>query len=163
MYKRQRLDYKNELSEGLGIKKEIFQQYPDNYSILKAYSIWGEDCVKHLYGDFSFAIWNRRKKELFCARDHFGIRPLYFYNHPDYFIFSSDFQVFNKIPNITLHIKEKFIINTVCTITPEKDSSAYYELYKLEPAHTLKIDKNGTISISKYWDCLLYTSDAADE
>ena len=50
----------------------------DEELILDAYETWGEDCVKHLIGDFAFAIWDGEK--LFCARDHFGVKP-FFYTH----------------------------------------------------------------------------------
>src|SRR5688572_29376421 len=41
--------------------------------VLRAYQIWGEDCVNHLLGDFAFAVWDKRSRRLFCARDHFGV------------------------------------------------------------------------------------------
>ena len=43
--------------------------------ILRAYQTWGENCVGHLLGDFAFAIWDRPKQRLFCARDHLGVKP----------------------------------------------------------------------------------------
>ena len=46
--------------------------------ILQAYHVWGVDCVRRLIGDFAFAIWDKRKQVLFCARDHFGIKPFYY-------------------------------------------------------------------------------------
>ena len=46
--------------------------------ILQAYETGGDDCVKHLIGDFSFAIWDGRKQRYFCARDHFGVKPFYY-------------------------------------------------------------------------------------
>jgi asparagine synthase (glutamine-hydrolysing) len=48
--------------------------------ILRAYQTWGENCVEHLLGDFAFAIWDGSKQRLFCARDHLGVKPL-FYAH----------------------------------------------------------------------------------
>ncbi|HEV8187296.1 MAG TPA: asparagine synthetase B, partial [Pyrinomonadaceae bacterium] len=53
---------------------------PDAELILNAYEKWGDDCVKHLLGDFAFAIWDERRQRLFCARDHFGVKP-FFYTH----------------------------------------------------------------------------------
>src|SRR5271168_1237137 len=47
----------------------------DSGLILRAYAAWGAECVQHLRGDFAFAIWDARKKLLFCARDHFGVKP----------------------------------------------------------------------------------------
>ena len=57
--------------------------------ILHAYEKWGDDCVKHLIGDFAFAIWDDRRKRLFCARDHFGVKPFFYTHIGDSFNFSS--------------------------------------------------------------------------
>ena len=46
--------------------------------ILQAYLRWGDDCTQHLLGDFAFAIWDDRTQRLFCARDHFGVKPFYY-------------------------------------------------------------------------------------
>jgi len=50
---------------------------------------WGTPCVERLLGDFSFAIWDARNKQLFCARDHFGIKPFYYAQQKDLFVFSN--------------------------------------------------------------------------
>ena len=50
----------------------------DAQLILHAYGTWGEQCVDHLLGDFAFAIWDAGARRLFCARDHFGIKPFYY-------------------------------------------------------------------------------------
>src|ERR1051325_888452 len=58
--------------------------------ILFAYEAWGEDCVKHLIGDFAFAIWDSRHRRLFCARDHFGVKQFYYAQVGGAFIFRSE-------------------------------------------------------------------------
>jgi len=58
--------------------RDVRESAPDSEVILHAYAVWGSECVDHLLGDFSFAIWNARSKNLFCARDHFGIKPFYY-------------------------------------------------------------------------------------
>src|SRR2546428_4469708 len=68
--------------------REVGANAPDSELILHAYAAWGTSCVEHLRGDFSFAIWDAAKKELFCARDHFGIKPFYYAQVGDVFIFS---------------------------------------------------------------------------
>ena len=62
----------------------------DTEVILKAYHKWGKECLKHFRGMFSFAIWDESKQELFCARDHFGIKPFYFMQLKDGFYFASE-------------------------------------------------------------------------
>ncbi len=55
-----------------------FSAASDAELILHAYDAWGEQCVEHILGDFSFVLWDSRRHCLFCARDHLGIRPLYY-------------------------------------------------------------------------------------
>lgn len=62
---------------------------PDVELILHSYLIWGEDCVTHLLGDFAFAIWDERQRQLFCARDHFGIKPFFYAHLADQLIFGN--------------------------------------------------------------------------
>src|SRR5260370_41779639 len=62
---------------------------PDSVLLLHAYATWGTPCVEHLRGDFSFAIWDARNKQLFCVRDHFGIKPFYYVQQGDLFLFST--------------------------------------------------------------------------
>ena len=50
----------------------------DTEIILHAYRRWGERCVEHISGMFAFALWDEKEQRLFCARDHFGIKPLYY-------------------------------------------------------------------------------------
>ena len=55
-----------------------FVSSSDTEVILRAYAEWGEACVEHLHGMFAFAIWDRQRQQLFCARDRVGIKPFYF-------------------------------------------------------------------------------------
>ncbi len=57
--------------------------------ILLAYEAWGEDCAKHLIGDFAFAIWDSRDRKLFCARDHFGVKQFYYARTQNSLVFSN--------------------------------------------------------------------------
>ena len=77
-----------ELREELG--SETFRTTSDTEVILKAYERWGQDCVSRLRGMFAFAIWDAQKRELFIARDRFGIKPFYFAQTSFGFVFASE-------------------------------------------------------------------------
>lgn len=147
-----RLDYRNELIEQLAIDFENNTDVPDNYLILKAYLKWDESCVDHFFGDFAFAIWDGRNNKLFCARDHFGIRPLYYLNIQDYFFISSEFMIFQTIPGFKYELNENYLIDSLCSIMPDKQSSAFTGIFKLEPAHFLVFREKSIIKKCKYWD-----------
>lgn len=74
--------------------------------ILLAYKAWGEDCVKHLIGDFAFAIWNRSTQQLFCARDHFGIKPFYYAQLGSTLVFSNTLNCLRVHPGVSTALNE---------------------------------------------------------
>src|ERR1700676_940758 len=67
--------------------------------LLLAYRVWAEDCVLHLLGDFVFAIWDAARQQLFCARDHFGIKPFFFAALDDCFLFSNTLNALRLHPD----------------------------------------------------------------
>ncbi|HLF31621.1 MAG TPA: hypothetical protein VI566_11415, partial [Xanthomonadales bacterium] len=69
-----RIDNRSDLSRSLQLSDSESSAMPDSQFILAAYMRWGDDCVDHLLGDFAFVIWNPRTRQLFCARDHLGVR-----------------------------------------------------------------------------------------
>ena len=77
-----------ELKEDLD--PERFFSQSDTEVLLHAYKKWGKGCLKYLNGMYSFAIWDRNKRELFLARDRFGIKPLYYSEQPNGFYFASE-------------------------------------------------------------------------
>jgi asparagine synthase (glutamine-hydrolysing) len=86
------------------------RQIPDTVTdvelILHAYHVWGEDCVDHLIGDFSFAIWDARQQKLFCARDHMGVKPFYYFLSDKLFIFASDVGALLAMPEVPRRLNE---------------------------------------------------------
>lgn len=71
-----RLDNREELAEKLEMVDRPMYQITDSDFILSAYHKWGEECPKYLLGDFAFAIWDKKKQQMFCTRDHIGIALL---------------------------------------------------------------------------------------
>jgi len=69
-----RIDNRDELAKELVLPDLPLEKIGDSEFILSAYRKWGEDCPKYLLGDFAFAIWDGNKRQLFCARDHVGIK-----------------------------------------------------------------------------------------
>ena len=97
-----RLDSRSELRERLmAAGRDVRRVAFDAELILHAYALWGEDCVLHLRGDFSFAIWDAQRRTLFCARDHFGIRPFYYAEAEDYFVCSNTLDCVRLHPSVS--------------------------------------------------------------
>ena len=81
-----------------------FEGHSDTEVLLKAFVHFGKEVVNYLNGIFAFAIWNENNKELFMARDHFGVKPLFYTFKDDYFIFASEIKAIASYPSIELVI-----------------------------------------------------------
>jgi asparagine synthase (glutamine-hydrolysing) len=119
----------------------------DAESILHAYEKWGDDCVKHLFGDFAFAIWDDRRQRLFCARDHFGVKPLFYSHTGDTFNFSSilnELKVSTTLNEIAIGDYLLFGVNQ------DQSTTIFKDIQRLPPGHTLIVENN-QIKIQRYW------------
>ncbi len=86
-----RIDNRGELISALRLNDSPVEKITDSALILAAYAEWGNQCPEKLIGDFAFAIWDKRKQVLFCARDHMGVKPFYYYYEPGkFFAFASE-------------------------------------------------------------------------
>lgn len=115
--------------------------------ILAAYEKWGDDCVKHLIGDFAFAIWDDRRKRLFCARDHFGVKPFFYTHTANSFNFSStltELKVSTTLNEIAIGDYLLFGVNQ------DQSTTVFKDIQRLPPGHTLTVEKN-QIKIQRYW------------
>jgi len=150
-----RIDYKHELAGKLGIKWSVAKKFVDNEFILLAYFKWGEACLSHLYGDFAFVIWDPRREEILCARDHFGCRPLYYIDQSGFLAVASQISAFRNLPGFKFEIREQYILDTVCSIVRTETLSAFNGISRLKPAHFL-IHAKGQLSVQyRYWDLQL--------
>lgn len=148
------LDNRPELASLLGISAAELGETADSRLILRAYEKWGEDCPKYLAGDFSFVIWDARKRELFCARDHTGNRTLYFHHSPHIFLFSTVMKPITAVLGSGLPWNEAWIADflSLSGVLHEADGSRtiYRDIEQLLPAHTLVVGAAG-IRRAKYW------------
>ncbi len=120
---------------------------PDADLILNAYEKWGDDCVKHLLGDFAFAIWDDRRQRLFCARDHFGVKPFFYTHTRDSFCFSSrlnELKVSTTLNEIAIGDYLLFGVNQ------DQSTTVFKDIQRLPPGHTLVVENN-QIRIQRYW------------
>ena len=92
-----------ELKEQLYSKGHIFKTNSDTEVILHAYEEFGVVCLDHLRGMFAFAIWDDNKKQLFAARDRLGIKPFYYTDLDDSFLFSSEIKSTSLVVTFTLY------------------------------------------------------------
>jgi len=127
-----------------------FRSRSDTEVILAAYELWGDACVDHLRGMFSFAIWDERRRRLFCARDRFGIKPFYFAQIGKQFYFASEAKALLPfLPEIATDSEALAEYLTFQYTIGEK--TLFKGIYQLSPGHML-VAENGGVSIRRYWD-----------
>ena len=147
-----RLDAREELIEELrGKERTANSSGPDSELILRAYAAWGEICVDHLSGDFSFAIWDQACQELFCARDHFGIKPFYYANIGPLLVLSNTLNCIRRHPSVSGRLNDLAIADFLLfDMIREPGATSFADIQRLPPAHTLVWKKSG-ISVRQYW------------
>lgn len=137
-----RIDNRDELCRLLG--REDRGMVPDGELILDAYDAWGEDCVDHLVGDFAFAVWDATERKLFCARDHFGMRPLYYYHEPGRFLaFGTEIKAILALPDVPRRLDEVCVGNYLANLRDAVEHTIYEGVHRLLNAHALVADAHG--------------------
>ena len=140
-------ELKNELQmKGFEIETNL-----DVEILLKAYVCFGKDLCRYLNGVFVFAIWNEKEKELFLARDHFGIKPLYYSINDERFIFASEIKAILNMPGIEAKMDVEGI-GEVLGLGPAHTvgKTPFKNIFELEPAHFIVFKENNLYK-KEYW------------
>ncbi len=129
-----------------------FYGHSDTEILLKSYIHYGKDVVNHLNGIFSFAIWNTKTQELFMARDHFGVKPLFYTEFDGGLIFASELKAIFKYPNFEKVIDSQGI-SELFGIGPSHTPgfTIYKNVYEIKPAHFAVYNKSG-LHVEQYWE-----------
>jgi len=142
-----------ELAQTLRQKGHRFKTHTDTEVIVHAYEEYGQECVKKFIGMFAFAIWDTKKKELFCARDRIGIKPFYFWRRDNTFLFASEIKALLSTrmftPDVNTHGVQEYLIFQASL----SDQTIFKDVYQLMPGHCMIVDTDGKISKRwQYWD-----------
>lgn len=129
----------------------IFNTNSDTEILLKSYIYYGTNVIHHLNGIFSFAIWNSNTEELFLARDHFGVKPLFYTILDNNFIFASELKAIFKFPNVPKIVDKQGLLE-LFGIGPAHTSgfTVYKNIFEIKPAHFAIYNKSG-LHIQRYW------------
>jgi asparagine synthase (glutamine-hydrolysing) len=149
-----RLDGRDELIARLESRSERFatRQPSDAEMILRAYRTWGEECVCHLIGDFAFAIWDGDANHLFCARDHFGVKPFFYYlRDGNTFAFSNTLNCLRLHPAVSDELNELAVADFLLfELNQDPTTTTFADVQRLPPAHTLTVSEGGA-QLRRYW------------
>lgn len=139
------------LREELRKHGHVFHSNSDTEVILHGYEQWGEDVVNKLNGMFALAIWSETSRQLFLARDRFGIKPLYYYKDSDTFIFASELKAILANPRVNHTLDADAVSDFFVYRFIPSPRSIWKEIKKLPPAHTLLWKGNGNPEIQQFW------------
>jgi asparagine synthase (glutamine-hydrolysing) len=149
-----RVDGRDDLVRLLAAKgRGDLKSATDPELILHAYHAWGDDCVEHLIGDFAFAIWDGSRKRLFCARDHFGVKPFFYALLPDYLVLSNTLNCVRLHPDVSDELNplaiDEFLRNE---LNRDPASTVYAKIHRLAAGHRLRwSESDGNVRVERYW------------
>lgn len=129
----------------------IFKTQSDSEVILHAFEEWGKDCVKKFRGIFAFAIYNTKNQSAFLARDHAGVKPLYYYYTDSLFAFASEPKAIIAMPDFRKEIDETALQLYLTYGNVPGEYSIYKGIKKLLPGHYLLYEQKSIKQIQRYW------------
>ncbi len=141
-----------DVKELLRQKGFSFKTNSDTEVVLKSYICWGEDCVLKFNGIFAFAIWNANQKTLFFARDRMGVKPFFYYNQGNQYIFSSELKGLLTVPQIP-HELDIEGISELMLIGPGRQSGngIFKGIAELPPAYCGSFNRYEGLRLKRYW------------
>ncbi len=140
-----------EIRKELEEKGHKFTTNTDSETLIHGYEEFGEKLLDRLRGMFAFVIWDKEKKELFGARDFFGIKPFYYAAMNGTFMFGSEIKSFLVHPAFVKELNTTALENYLTFQYSPTNETFFRNVYKLPPAHCFKY-KDGKLDIKRYWD-----------
>ncbi|MCW5957540.1 MAG: asparagine synthase (glutamine-hydrolyzing) [Pyrinomonadaceae bacterium] len=150
--------YNGEVYNHLDLRPEVealgfgFRTTSDTETILRTYEAFGSECVTRFLGMFSFAIWNSAERELFVARDRFGVKPLYYLHLDDgSFYFASEIKAILETKALRAELNYSALPDYLANHGTSDDQTLFANIKRLRPGHFLKL-KDGILETEQYWD-----------
>ena len=119
--------------------------------ILHAYQVWGEECVQHLIGDFAFAIWDGRRRVLFCARDHFGVKPFYYAEAGTSLLCGNTLNCLRLHPGVSDELNDLAIADFLLFIWNQDPATTCFAGINRLPAGHCLVSTEEAVRIKRYW------------
>jgi len=147
-----RVDARSDLMAKLAACREHVQSgMTDVELLLRSYRAWGTDCVERLLGDFTFAIWDRPRRRLFCARDHLGVRPFFYAHLGQTVVFSNTLDCIREHPMVSDKLNDSAIADFLLfDLNQEPTTTSFADIHRIPPAHRATWSADGS-AMTRYW------------
>ncbi|MEL7147418.1 MAG: asparagine synthase (glutamine-hydrolyzing), partial [Bacteroidota bacterium] len=132
-------------------KGHRFSTNTDSEVLVHGYEEWGTEIVNHLKGMFAFVIWDSLKKEMFVARDHFGIKPVCFYQDKNTFVVASELKAIVALPDVPADIDFRSVADFFTLRYIPSPQSIWKGIKKLQPGHCMMVHADGHVKVWPYW------------
>ncbi|MGM0212830.1 asparagine synthase (glutamine-hydrolyzing) [Enterococcus sp. AZ109] len=139
------------IREDLIAKGHVFTTHADTEVLLHGYEEYGVDLLQKIRGMFAFVIWDTEKQELFGARDHFGIKPLYYAQMNGTFMYGSEIKSFLKHPNFVKELNKEALKPYMTFQYSALDETFFKNVFRIKEGHYFTY-KDGELKIEQYWD-----------
>ena len=142
-----------EIREELFAAGHRFASATDTEVILHAYEEWGRDCLARFNGMWAFALWDGRRRELFCARDRLGVKPFYYTVTDGSFLFASEIKALRVHPGVGRRPNDRMLSTFLAWGVADHTKETMYDgVFQLPPAHTVVVSAEGVGEPERYWD-----------
>ena len=140
-----------ELRKDLEKKGYRYHSYSDSETVLHLYEEYGESCVNYMRGMYAFAIWDSEKRKFFIAVDRLGIKPIYYAEIGNTFLFASELKAILQYPAVSREVDIASLDEyfRYCYIPASR--TIFMNIRRLQPAHCITV-RNGNVSIRRYWE-----------
>ena len=150
------------LREELEAQGHKFYTETDSEVLVHGFEEWGKDLVKKLRGMFGFAIWDRKNKSLFLARDPFGIKPLHWAKIGENFVYASEIKSILVFPGFEKKFNKKALDNYLSFQYSLPPETFFEGVFCLMPGHTLTYDLSGEVKIERYFEARFEADETLD-
>ncbi len=131
--------------------QQVAGEVTDVELILHAYQVWSEQCVDHLLGDFSFVIWDGHEQRVFCGRDHWGIRLLYYAKMGSSLVISNTLNVVRLHPTVSDRRNDLAIADLLLfDFNQDVSTTTFADIHRLPPAYTMCVCRDD-VRYRRYW------------
>ena len=142
-----------ELRRDLAARGHVFRSGSDTEVLLAGYREWGRDVLTRCNGMWGLALWDADRKELFCARDRFGVKPLYYAYGRDWFVFGSEIKALLSHPKVARRPNDAIVYDYLSLgLTDHSDETFFDGVFRLAAGHTLIFRPGNAPEIRRYWD-----------
>jgi asparagine synthase (glutamine-hydrolysing) len=141
----------HELKAKLASLGHVFKSRSDTEVLLHSYLEWGEDCVKELNGIFAFGIWDEKKQSLFLARDHLGVKPLFYAVRDSSVLFGSEIKALLANPLVKPEVEILSLVKIFASVPVHVPGETIYkDIFEVKPGHTIKFEQD-RVQVKRFW------------